>query len=236
MGYLEFVDLLLGEEVGLREGRRFRTALKLSGLPAPQGPRRVRLRLPTRPRPPQGPRPRRPGVRRQPRQHRPARPARGRQNPPRGRARRRRLLGRLLDLLHQPRRSRPATPRRRSRRPVRQEAPDLPTTRRPRPGRGRLPAAGPGRGEHGLPADQPPLRTRHRDPHQQQGLLRVGHRLRRRRPGHRHPRPAPAPLPRHQHQRPQLPAQRPRVTRPHRTPCHDPPAGTDTSGRTPTDT
>jgi hypothetical protein len=24
MGYLEFVDLLLGEEVGLREGRRFR--------------------------------------------------------------------------------------------------------------------------------------------------------------------------------------------------------------------
>ena len=66
MGYLEFVDLLLGEEVGLREGRRFRTALKLSGLPAPQEPRRVRLRLPTRPRPPQGPRPRRPGVRRQP--------------------------------------------------------------------------------------------------------------------------------------------------------------------------
>jgi hypothetical protein len=33
MGYLDFVDLLLGEEVGLREGRRFRTALKLSGLP-----------------------------------------------------------------------------------------------------------------------------------------------------------------------------------------------------------
>ena len=33
MGYLEFVDLLLGEEVGLREGRRFRAALKLSGLP-----------------------------------------------------------------------------------------------------------------------------------------------------------------------------------------------------------
>ncbi|MGE5792129.1 MAG: IS21-like element helper ATPase IstB [Bacteroidota bacterium] len=33
MGYLDFVDLLLGEELGLRESRRFRTALKLSGLP-----------------------------------------------------------------------------------------------------------------------------------------------------------------------------------------------------------
>jgi DNA replication protein DnaC len=33
MGYREFVDLLLGEELGLREGRRLRTALKLSGLP-----------------------------------------------------------------------------------------------------------------------------------------------------------------------------------------------------------
>ncbi len=33
MGYLDFVDLLLGEELGVREGRRFRNALKLSGLP-----------------------------------------------------------------------------------------------------------------------------------------------------------------------------------------------------------
>ncbi len=33
MGYLDFVDLLLEEEIGLREGRRFRNALKLSGLP-----------------------------------------------------------------------------------------------------------------------------------------------------------------------------------------------------------
>ena len=33
LGYLEFVDLLLEEEVGLRESRRFRNALKLSGLP-----------------------------------------------------------------------------------------------------------------------------------------------------------------------------------------------------------
>jgi len=33
MGYLDFLDLLLQEELGLREGRRFRNALKLSGLP-----------------------------------------------------------------------------------------------------------------------------------------------------------------------------------------------------------
>lgn len=33
MGYLDFLDLVLEEEVGLREGRRFRNALKLSGLP-----------------------------------------------------------------------------------------------------------------------------------------------------------------------------------------------------------
>ncbi len=32
MGYFEFVDLLLGEELWIREGRRFRDALKLSGL------------------------------------------------------------------------------------------------------------------------------------------------------------------------------------------------------------
>jgi DNA replication protein DnaC len=33
LGYLDLVDLLLEEELGLREGRRFRNALKLSGLP-----------------------------------------------------------------------------------------------------------------------------------------------------------------------------------------------------------
>jgi DNA replication protein DnaC len=33
MGYLDFLDLLLEEEVGVREGRRFHNALKLSGLP-----------------------------------------------------------------------------------------------------------------------------------------------------------------------------------------------------------
>jgi DNA replication protein DnaC len=37
MGYLDFVDLLLEEEVGPREGRRFRNALKLSGLPHHKG-------------------------------------------------------------------------------------------------------------------------------------------------------------------------------------------------------
>ena len=33
LGYLDFIDLLLEEELGIREGRRFRNALKLSGLP-----------------------------------------------------------------------------------------------------------------------------------------------------------------------------------------------------------
>ncbi len=33
LGYLDFLDLILEEELGLREGRRFRNALKLSGLP-----------------------------------------------------------------------------------------------------------------------------------------------------------------------------------------------------------
>src|SRR5215218_6566463 len=33
LGYLDFLDSLLEEELGLREGRRFRNALKLSGLP-----------------------------------------------------------------------------------------------------------------------------------------------------------------------------------------------------------
>lgn len=33
MGYFEFLDAVLEEEVGTREGRRFRNALKLSGLP-----------------------------------------------------------------------------------------------------------------------------------------------------------------------------------------------------------
>ena len=39
LGYLEFVDLLLEEEVGLRESRRFRNALKLSCLLYTSSPR-----------------------------------------------------------------------------------------------------------------------------------------------------------------------------------------------------
>ncbi len=52
MGYLEFLDLVLEEETGVREGRRFRNALKLSGLPHHKDPGRLRLRLPARPRRP----------------------------------------------------------------------------------------------------------------------------------------------------------------------------------------
>jgi len=37
MGYREFLDLVLEEEVGVREGRRFANALKLSGLPHHKG-------------------------------------------------------------------------------------------------------------------------------------------------------------------------------------------------------
>src|SRR5438067_1987294 len=33
MGYRDFLDLVLEEELGVREGRRFKNALKLSGLP-----------------------------------------------------------------------------------------------------------------------------------------------------------------------------------------------------------
>ena len=33
MGYLDFLDLVLEEETGVKEGRRFVNALKLSGLP-----------------------------------------------------------------------------------------------------------------------------------------------------------------------------------------------------------
>lgn len=33
LGYREFLDLVLEEEIGVREGRRFKQALKLAGLP-----------------------------------------------------------------------------------------------------------------------------------------------------------------------------------------------------------
>ena len=111
LGYLDFVDLLLEEEVGLREGRRFRNALKLSGLPhhktlddfdfafQPDLDARKVRDLATL------------GVRPGQRQRRPARPARSRQDPSRRRPRRRRLPGRILDLLHHPRRPGPPADR-----------------------------------------------------------------------------------------------------------------------------
>ncbi len=37
MGYRELLDLILEEELGVREGRRFTNALKLSGLPHRKG-------------------------------------------------------------------------------------------------------------------------------------------------------------------------------------------------------
>lgn len=36
LGYLDFLDLIVEEELGVREGRRFRTALRLSKLPHPK--------------------------------------------------------------------------------------------------------------------------------------------------------------------------------------------------------
>ncbi|MGH3499522.1 MAG: IS21-like element helper ATPase IstB [Nocardioidaceae bacterium] len=33
LGYLDFLDLIIGEETGRKEGRRFRSALRMSGLP-----------------------------------------------------------------------------------------------------------------------------------------------------------------------------------------------------------
>ena len=98
MGYLEFIDLVLEEELGVREGRRFANALKLSGLPPPQEPGQLRLRLPTRPGCPQGPRPGRAGVRPGQGQRLFPGPTGGRQDHAGGRPGHRRLPGRLLDL------------------------------------------------------------------------------------------------------------------------------------------
>jgi DNA replication protein DnaC len=157
MGHLEFVDLLLEEEVGVREGRRFANALKLSGLPNHKSldsfdfafqpdldARKVRdlaalgfvqakanvCFL--------GP----PGV---------------------GKT----MLAVALaiaacqagysisfttldDLVRNLKEAETFGP-------VRQEAPDLPQARRPGPRRGRLPPLGPDRRQHGLPAHRPPL-------------------------------------------------------------------------------
>ena len=128
LGYLELLDLVLQEEVGRREGRRFRNALNLSGFPHRKtlddfdfafqpdlDPRKVRdltsLQFVTDlsnvvllgPPLSQDHARRRPG--------------------------RRRLPSRLLDLLHRPRRPHPPPQDRRDRRAVPQEAPDLPAPR-----------------------------------------------------------------------------------------------------------
>jgi DNA replication protein DnaC len=62
--------------------------------------------------------------------------------------------------------------------------------------------------KHGLPARLPQIRARLDRAHLEQGIQRMGPRLLRRRPRHRHPRPAAAPLRRHINQRTQLPTQR----------------------------
>jgi len=185
MGYRDFVDLLLGEELGLREGRRLRTALKLSGLPHHKtleefdfafqpdlDPRKVRdlATLPFL--------------------------ARGATSTTASNVA---LLGppgtgkthiavalavaacqagysiyfTSLDDCVRQLRAAEATGR---------FAKKLQTYLRPSvlvlDEVGYLPLRS-GRGEHGLPAGQPPLRTRHHHPDQQQGLLRVGPGLRR---------------------------------------------------------
>ena len=68
----------------------------------------------------------------------------------------------LTIYFHHPGRPGPPAPRRRSHRPVQPATPSLPPTRRFSRGRGRLPAAGSGRSQHGLPTRLPKIRTGHR--------------------------------------------------------------------------
>src|SRR5664279_529251 len=110
---------------------------------APQDTGRVRLRLPTRPRRPQGPRPRLPLLHRRQIQHRAPRPTRRRKNDARRRPRRRRLPSRLLHLLHHPRRPGPPAPRRRGHRPLRPPTHRVPPTGAAGLRRSGLPTAGP---------------------------------------------------------------------------------------------
>ncbi len=121
MGYLDFLDLLLEEELGLRESRRFRNALKLSGLPHHQtleefdfafqpdldaGKVRDLATLSfVEAKSNIGPA----GTARRRQDHARRRPVRGR------------LPGRLLHLLHHARRPDPPAARRRGHRPVRRQ-------------------------------------------------------------------------------------------------------------------
>jgi hypothetical protein len=115
LGYLDFLDLIVEEELGIRDGRRFRQALRLSKLPhhktldefdyAFQPDLDVRKVK----------RPSQPVIHRHQQQYSSTGSAGGRENTPRGRISI--LPGRALDLLHQPRRYGPPTPRRRGTRP-----------------------------------------------------------------------------------------------------------------------
>jgi DNA replication protein DnaC len=154
MGYLDFVDLLLEEEVGLREGRRFRNALKLSGLPHHKTLDQFDFAF-------------QPGLDvRKIKDLATLEFVKAKSNVA--------LLGppgvgktmlavalavdacrRPVDLLHHPRRPGPPAPRRRSHRPIQPATPDLPAARRPGRGRSRLPALRPGRSQHGLPTRLP---------------------------------------------------------------------------------
>lgn len=209
MGYLDFLDLLLAEELGIKEGRRFRNALKLSGLPHHKtldefdfafqpdlDPRKIRdlatLEFVT------------------------AKANVALLGPP--------GVGKTMiavalavaacqagfsiyyttldDLVRKLRTAETAGRFNRQLtaflRPAALVVDEV----------GYLPPQ-PRRGKHGLPTHLTPLRTRLDHHHLQQVLRRMGQRLGRRRTRHRHPRPTPPPLRRRHHQRPQLPPQRP---------------------------
>ena len=208
MGYLDFLDLVLEEEVGVREGRRFRNALKLSGLPHHKGldgfdfafqpdldARKVRDLAAlgfVEPRPtsassahPGSARPCSRSAWPSP----PARPASRSTSPP------------WTTWSATSRRPRPPGGSPRSSRPTS----NPPCSWSTRSAICRWPAPTPTWSSSWSPA----ATSAAHPGHLQQGLQRVGQRLRRRRARLGHPGPAAAPLRRHLHQRAQLPAQGP---------------------------
>lgn len=123
MGYLDFSNLVLSEELAVRDDRRFRTGLRISKLPHHKTLDDYDFSSPARARPSQGQRPRHPFLRRSQGQRCPARAGRSGQDAHRRRSRSRGLLRRILDLLHQPRRHGPQPQDRRGR-----WAPDQPSS------------------------------------------------------------------------------------------------------------